>query len=149
MKNLFDQEASTEILSRLEKLQPDAKASWGKMSVSQMVAHCIVPIQVALGERVPKRTFMGLIFGKMAKRMVLKDEPFKQGLPTDPSFVIKDQPDFNAKKQELKTNIEKLLTTDKNAMTARAHPFFGKMTADEWGFLGYKHLDHHLRQFGV
>ena len=149
MKNLFDHDASNEILNRLEYLQPDAKPLWGKMSVSQMMAHCIVPIKVSLGEKQVKRTLMGLIFGKMGKKMVLKDEPFKQGLPTDPSFVIKDQPDFNSKKVELKSSIEKLLATDKNAMAARAHPFFGKMKVDEWGVLGYKHLDHHLRQFGV
>ena len=149
MKNLFDHDASNEILNRLEYLQPDAKPLWGKMSVSQMMAHCIVPIKVSLGEKQVKRTLMGLIFGKMGKKMVLKDEPFKQGLPTDPSFVIKDQPDFNSKKVELKSSIEKLLATDKNAMAARVHPFFGKMKVDEWGVLGYKHLDHHLRQFGV
>jgi hypothetical protein len=149
MKNLFDRDASTEILSRLETLQPGAKPLWGKMSVSQMMAHCIVPIKVSLGEAKIKRNFMGLLFGKMGKKMVLKDEPFKKGLPTDPSFIIKDEPDFNSKKQELKTSIDKLLTTDKNAMASRSHPFFGKMTVDEWGVLGYKHLDHHLRQFGV
>jgi len=149
MKNLFDQNASDEILGRLELLQPDSKAVWGKMNVSQMMAHCIVPIKVSLGEQEVKRTFMGLIFGKMGKRMVLKDEPFKQGLPTDPSFIIKYQPDFNSKKQELRSTIEKLLTTDKDAMAARSHPFFGKMTIDEWGILGYKHLDHHFRQFGA
>ena len=149
MKNLFDQDASVEVLTRLESLQPDAKALWGKMTVSQMLAHCIVPIKVSLGEAKPTRNLMGLLFGKMAKKMVLKDEPFKQGLPTDPSFVIKDQPDFNLKKQELKTSIEKLLATDKTAMAARPHPFFGKMTVEEWGFLGYKHLDHHFRQFGA
>jgi len=149
MKNLFDSNASSEILNRLETLQPDAKRLWGKMTASQMLAHCIVPIKVSLGEHKPKRNIMGVFFGKMAKKMVLKDEPFKQGLPTDPSFVIKDQPDFNLKKQELRLSIEKLLTTDKEAMAARPHPFFGKMTIDEWGILGYKHLDHHLKQFGA
>ena len=149
MKNLFDQEAYDEVLRRLELLQSDSPARWGKMNVSQMMAHCIVPIKVALGEQQVKRTLVGLMFGKMGKRMVLKDEPFRQGLPTDPSFVIKYQPDFNEKKQELKTSIEKLLTTDKKAMEQRPHPFFGRMTIEEWGTLGYKHLDHHLRQFGV
>jgi hypothetical protein len=149
MKNLFDPGVSTEVFKRLEFLQPDARALWGKMTVSQMLAHCIVPIKVSLGEAKPKRNLMGLIFGRMAKKMVLKDEPFKQGLPTDPSFVIRDQPDFDSKKQELKATMEKLLSTDKKAMAERPHPFFGKMTVEEWGTLGYKHLDHHLRQFGV
>ena len=149
MKNLFDVDASTEVLDRLELLQPNSKALWGKMTVSQMMAHCIAPMKVSLGETTPKRTLMGLLFGRMGRKMVLKDEPFKQGLPTDPSFVIKHEPDFDSKKQELRETIKKVLATDKNAMAARPHPFFGKMTVEEWGKLGYKHLDHHFRQFGV
>ena len=149
MKNLFDSEASNEILDRLELLKPDSQAHWGKMNVSQMMAHCIVPIKVSLGEAKPKRTLMGILFGKMGKKMVLKDEPFKQGLPTDPSFVIRNQPDFGQKKDELRSCIKNFLTTDKDAMAARPHPFFGRMTAEEWGKLGYKHLDHHFRQFGA
>jgi hypothetical protein len=29
------------------------------------------------------------------------------------------------------------------------HPFFGKMSAKEWATIAHKHMDHHLRQFGV
>ena len=28
-------------------------------------------------------------------------------------------------------------------------PMFGPLSRDEWGVLGYRHLDHRLRQFGV
>jgi hypothetical protein len=29
------------------------------------------------------------------------------------------------------------------------HPAFGRMSRRVWGVLGYRHLDHHFRQFGV
>ena len=29
------------------------------------------------------------------------------------------------------------------------HGFFGSMSGAEWGVTQYKHLDHHLRQFGA
>jgi len=29
------------------------------------------------------------------------------------------------------------------------HPFFGKMTSQQWSKAMYKHIDHHLQQFGV
>ena len=45
--------------------------------------------------------------------------------------------------------IEQFFNTDKSELVSRPHPFFGKMTAEEWGMLGYKHLDHHLKQFDV
>ncbi|MFD1127776.1 DUF1569 domain-containing protein [Paenibacillus provencensis] len=28
------------------------------------------------------------------------------------------------------------------------HPFFGKLTSEEWSIGLYKHLDHHLKEFG-
>jgi hypothetical protein len=80
---------------------------------------------------------------------MVSEEPFKKNLPTDPSFVVKHDPDFYESQQELKTLIEKLYNTDKNELVQRKHPFFGKLTIDEWGLLNYKHFDHHLRQFGV
>jgi|SRR5215831_5916985 len=149
MNSLFETSASTEILDRLEKLQPETKPLWGKMNVSQMLAHCTVPLEAALGDKQFKRTFFGVLFGKMGKKQVLKDEPFKKNLPTDPNFIIKDTPDFRIKKSQLESLIKRFSSSDPEAVSARSHPFFGKMNADEWGWLQYKHLDHHLRQFGA
>ena len=149
METLFQLTAAGEILNRLEKLQPDAKPLWGKMNVSQMLAHCQVPLQASLGEKQLKRTFMGLLFGKIGKKQVLKPEPFKKNLPTDPRFVIKNTPDFTTEKQQLSSLIQKFSITNSEEVAARPHPFFGKMTSDEWGWLQWKHLDHHLRQFGA
>ena len=79
----------------------------------------------------------------------MKDETFKKNLPTDPSFVVKDERDFSKEQQKLQILINRFAQADPNAVSAKKHPFFGKMTSDEWGNLGYKHLDHHLKQFGV
>lgn len=149
MQNLFHQATAGEILERLEKLQPDSKAVWGKMNVSQMIAHCQAPLNVALGITSLKQSFMGLLFGRIAKKQLLKPEPFKKSLPTAPEFVIKTTPDFSIEKQNLKLLIERFAATDANTVSSRVHPFFGKMTGEEWGFLEWKHLDHHFRQFGV
>lgn len=149
MQSIFNTEDKDEILNRIDELHPDSKPMWGKMGVSQMLAHCVVPTKVALGEATIKRNIFGVLFGKTAKKKLVSEKPFPKNLPTDPSFVIKDVPDFYEKQQELKTVIEKLYNTDKNALANRRHPFFGKLTVDEWGILNYKHLDHHLKQFGI
>lgn len=149
MSNLFQQTAADEIFQRLEKLQPGTNALWGKMTVSQMLAHCQAPLQVSLGEKQLKHSLMGMLFGKMAKRQMLKEVPFKKHLPTDASFVVKDERDFNTEQQKLKSLIQRFASADANKIAERSHPFFGKMKSEEWGVLGYKHLDHHLRQFDV
>jgi len=149
MNNLFQQEVAVDIQRRIDKLSPQTKGLWGKMSVAQMVAHCQVPLQVALGRKELKRGLFGVLFGKIAKKQMLKETPFKKNLPTDPSFIIRYQPDFNHEKQQLVLLVQSFATANIGEIEARPHPFFGKMTEDEWGRLMWKHLDHHLQQFGV
>jgi len=149
MKNLFDPSAAEEILSRFDKLQPDSKALWGKMNVAQMLAHIQVPTQVALGDRKLKQSLPGLLFGRIAKKKLLSEKPFPTSLPTDPSFLMKGDHDFQTEKQKALALLNRLAAGGESALTKNTHPFFGKMTADEWGILTWKHMDHHLRQFGV
>ena len=149
MQNLFQPESATGIVMRIVRLKSTAKALWGKMNVSQMLAHCQVPLELALGDKQLKYSFIGWLFGKLAKKKMLQEAPFKRNLPTDGSFVVKDDRSFSVEQDKLLTLLKRFAETDPESIAARVHPFFGKMTADEWGVLQWKHLDHHLRQFGV
>lgn len=149
MRTIFNLDDKDEIINRIDELHPGSKPMWGKMSVSQMLAHCVVPTKVSIGEVNPKRNLFGILFGKTAKKRLVSDAPIPKNLPTDPSFVVKNEPDFYEKQEELKSVIEKLYNTDKEELVKRKHPFFGKLSVDEWGILNYKHLDHHLKQFGI
>lgn len=150
MESLFNNKTADIMLNRIEHLNPDSKPYWGKMNVSQMLKHAQVPLQVALGDIQLKRNLIGVIFGKLGKKQLLKNEPFKKNLPTDPRFIVKDaSPDFNSNKEILTQLVRRFSGSNGKEIAARPHPFFGKMTMDEWGYLQYKHLDHHLRQFGA
>jgi Protein of unknown function (DUF1569) len=149
MQSIFEPAAFHAILERIDKLQDGAPGQWGKMSVSQMLLHCQQPVKVALGEIQLKHSFLGKLFGGMAKRSLMQDKPFRKNLPTAPEFLVKTQPAFDHEKQQLKSLVKRLHSTDKHAIAAIVHPFFGKMTAEEWGLLNWKHLDHHLQQFGA
>lgn len=149
MKYLFDDQKSSSIISRINQLSPQSKALWGKMNVSQMLAHCQQPLQVALGETMLKRNLFGFLFGKMAKKTVVSDKPYKRGLPTAPSFIVKDERNFESEKQKLVQLITRFSSGGPAVLTKDPHPFFGKMTVEEWDKSQWKHLDHHLQQFGV
>lgn len=149
MKNLFEQQTVDEVLSRLDNLRPDSKHLWGKMSVSQMLAHCQVPMEVALGERTSKQRFIGKLFGRMAKRKLMSDGEFKKNLPTDSSFMVKDDRNFLEEKERLQVLVQRFPSINADSLVTREHPFFGRMTREEWGILSYRHLDHHLKQFGA
>lgn len=149
MKNIHEAATLQEFIERINKLSPDSQRQWGKMNVSQMLAHCAAALEVNLGDRVNKQGIMGMLFGKLAKKSVVSPQPFKQGLPTAPGFVIKDDKDFEKEKARLIALLTRLSESDPQAIAKNPHSFFGKMTAEEWNMLNYKHIDHHLRQFGV
>ena len=148
MKNLFQPEAAAEILERLDRLSPGASAQWGKMNVSQMVAHCANGIEVPLGIRRLPRTFLGKLIGGFFKADYLCEKPLQKDSPTHPDFVIKNQPDFESERSRLKQHIV-ALSKGHAAVTNNINAFFGHFTAEEWARGQYKHLDHHLRQFNA
>ncbi len=149
MPNLFTAEDNQTMIARINKLTPDTKPLWGKMTVAQMLAHSQTTIEVALGERALKGGLMAFLFGKMAKKKLVKDEAFKKNLPTAPGFIIKGERNFNEEKEKLIALVQRLGNSDPEEIAKKPHPFFGKLTASEWNILQSKHLDHHLMQFGV
>ncbi len=150
MKNVFEATAYEEVKSRVNKLTATSVAKWGKMNVAQMLAHCGQPLKVADGSLPAKRTLIGILFGKIAKKQFLKEgAEFKKGLPTDKDFIIKDERDFEKEKQNFLSIIDNFYTKGESGIAIKKHPFFGNMTPKEWGELTYMHLNHHLNQFGA
>jgi hypothetical protein len=126
VKNLFDPAVKQDIVIRINKLTPDSKGLWGKMNVSQMLAHVQVPIGVAEGTNKIKRTLFGRIVGPLAKSIIYNNKPFKRSLPTDPSFVmLGNEKDFETEKQNL---LEMVSNFTEKTIVNEVHPFFGKMT---------------------
>lgn len=150
MKSIFTKEAYEEILSRLENLTPDAKPQWGKMDVTQMLKHCQKPIKLAFGEQQVKKpnVFMRLLI-KLMKHSLYNDKPWKQGLLTAKEFVIRKTEDFKSEKLKLKELVKRMHESESYFEPSKSHPIFGEMTSWMWGQSAYKHLDHHLKQFGV
>jgi hypothetical protein len=150
MKNLFDSSRVEEIKDRLNKLKSDSQHLWGKMDAAQMLAHCSKALEMALGETSPPHMFLGRIIGSFIKPFVFKnDEPMRQGSPTIKSLEVRDERDFEIERTTLYQLIDRFAKAHPQEITSYPHSFFGKLTPQEWAILMYKHLDHHLRQFGV
>jgi len=113
-----------------------------------MLAHCQVPLRVALDELQIKRGLAGFLFGRIAKKKLLSDQPFKPNLPTFREAKITGVKDFETERQSL-INMIRRFEAGSGVLTTKAHGFFGPLTVQEWDKLQVKHLDHHLRQFGV
>jgi len=147
IKNLFEPAAKQEILDRINKLTAQSKANWGKMNVAQMMAHVQVPMGVALGTHTVKGNWLMKIILPLFKKALYDEKPWKPGLPTDKTFVMTGlDKDFENEKNQLLQKINRF--TERN-MINEAHPVFGKLTKEQWSKATWKHLDHHLKQFGV
>jgi hypothetical protein len=150
VKNLFDRNDAEEIRQRIERLRPDSPRQWGKMAPAQMAAHCANGLEMALGKIKPPRMFIGRLLGSIGKRMTLRDDkPIPRNSPTSPHLLISDAREFDREQVRLRDAFERFVSGGPAACTAHPHDFFGRLTADEWAALMYKHLDHHLRQFGL
>lgn len=147
--NLFDYKSVQILKQRIEQLSFDTQAQWGIMNVSQMLAHCNKGLKMAIGELKLSRTWLSYILGRFAKPMSLNDKPYRQGLPTDKNLIIAHQQDFEIEKLNLLNSIEHYYQNREKWTNSYIHPFFGQLTPQEWSRSQYKHLDHHLKQFGV
>jgi hypothetical protein len=149
MKNLYERETVEEILSRIDRLQPATQRQWGKMDVAQMMAHCSATIDMASGRNNPPRIFIGRVIGPFFKSVFTNEKPFSKNGPTDKSLVVSDSRDFQREQEKLKACVWQFHSGGEAMCTRHPHPFFGSLTPQEWGRGMYKHLDHHLRQFGA
>ena len=149
MKNLFQREAIEEVSARIDKLQPATQRQWGKMDVAQMMAHCSASLDMASGRLNTPRAFVGRLIGPFFKSVYTNDKPFSRSSPTDPKLVVSDQRDFLREQEQLKLKVRQFHDGGEAQCTRHPHPFFGDLTPQAWSRGMYKHLDHHLRQFGA
>lgn len=150
MKNLFEPSLVAELTERLERVRPDSPRLWGKMTAPQAVAHCATSLEWALGDRRPPRMFVGRLIGGLVKRLALSnDKPLRRNAPTAPDLVVSDDRDLAKERLRLRGLIDRFAAAGPAGCTTHPHSFFGRLTPDEWAVLTYKHVDHHLRQFGA
>jgi hypothetical protein len=149
MNSLFNPGDRDALARRLAELEPDAPRRWGRMDPAQMLRHCAIALGDALGDRPVKQAFLGRLVTPLIRGQVFGDKPFRRGAPTDPLYVVRDPRDFEAERSRLATLIDRVVQRGAVRTDGMVHPFFGRLSGDQWGRLIYKHFDHHLRQFGV
>ncbi|WP_400080955.1 DUF1569 domain-containing protein [Winogradskyella sp. R77965] len=147
MQSIFNESAYNEIKSRIDKLDENSKANWGKMDVGKMVWHCQGPFNIMLqkNDYGLKPNWLAKVF---FKKSLYNDKTWSKGLPTAKFLKTKDKKDFNTEIIKLKALIDETYS-HKEKEEWKPHPGFGYFTAQQWGQMQYKHLDHHFRQFGV
>lgn len=145
-KNIFDDDTFEEIVVRIEKLTPETRPRWGSMDIAQMLAHCAEIQDVSNGKTLKGTPLIVKMMGGIIKKMVLSEKPYPKNSRTHPQYLMVEPEDFSLQRDRLVNSLRAMRGLGR---VDSRHPLFGKMTADEKGWAMYKHLDHHLSQFGA
>lgn len=152
MKTLARPRDRAEILARLKRVRPESVRRWGRMSAHQMVCHLSDALRMGMGEK-PVSDATGLLQRTIVKWIaVWAPLPWPAGILTRPEI---DQErdgtrpvDFAADLARLEALLQ-IVTAETRSFQWQRHPIFGPMSTRAWLRWGYRHLDHHLRQFGA
>lgn len=150
LPSIFDLSVCNEIIKRIESLTPTTQAKWGKMNVAQMLAHCNVTYEMVYESKHPKPNFiMKLVLKSFVKPIVTNEVEYKQSSQTAPAFIITDAREFDKERSRLIAFIRKVQEQGANSFEGKESHSFGALNTAQWNNMFYKHLDHHLRQFGA
>jgi len=150
LPNIFSKTVCDELIGRINKLEADTPPKWGKMTAPQMLAHCNVTYEMAYTDKHPKpNLFMRFILKSFVKNIVVSEKPYKHNSQTAPAFLITDSRDFDVERKRLIEYLDKTQQLGAENFNNKPSHSFGKLSVEEWNNMFYKHLDHHLTQFGV
>jgi len=149
VKSIYTPEVYQSCLDRIDRLEPGSIPQWGTMTAAQMLAHCAEIQDVANGKDLNGTPFLVRLFKGMVRNMVVNDKPYPRNTRTHPQYRQTSDSDFASAKARLLTSTGEFVSAGSSDAGDRRHPLFGEMTAEEKGWSIYKHLDHHLTQFGV
>ena len=152
MSDLNDRASFEANTARIRAVTPTTERRWGKMNAQQMLCHLADGYQVMMGERAGdvRITFFTRT---VAKFLALETPmPWPKGTPTGKTV---DAMRGGTKPGDFVQDMQRLLDVRARfaeqlpALAGKPHPFFGPMSSRLWGKWGWRHEDHHLRQFGV
>jgi hypothetical protein len=147
MPSIYDTSDNALLIERIQNLNANSAPLWGKMSVDQMCEHCIAAINVAFGKQDLTISFPMRLLGRLLKNKAFNSD-FGKNSPTAKEFRITAHSDFEKSQTQLIACVQEF-AKGTSVITVMHHPFWGKMSYEDWDKLMYRHLDHHLRQFGV
>jgi hypothetical protein len=147
MKSIWQDEARRELNDRVGAVAWDRSAEWGKFTAPKMICHLAESLRMAMGDLTVKPKRLPIRYPPL-KQLIIYVAPFPKGAPTAPELLARAPSDWAhdvADVQALLARAGSARTTD----TWPEHPAFGKLSTRAWGVLIYRHMDHHLKQFGA
>lgn len=148
MKTIWDRARQQEIRERVARLSPDSRGAWGKLSAPAMVCHLADSLKMALGDMPVASKHLPIRYPPL-KQLIIYVAPFPKGAPTAPELLARPPAAWQADIAELQALVDRIVARGRDSSPWPEHPAFGRLSTRAWGVLTYRHMDHHLRQFGA
>ena len=150
-QSLFHPENLREIKERIHHISEQSERKWGQMNVGHMLRHCDLILQVGLGKIIlPKTNFFIKAIGSLTKmEMSILNNGIPRNMPTFAMVKVSENCNLEKSRTELLITIAEFVSKGEKNNLVSQHELFGKMSTKDWGFMEYKHLNHHLKQFGA
>ena len=137
------------IRERIGSVTSSSTPRWGRMDTRSMLAHLKLSALMALGE-LPVASKSKRVFQVFpVKHLILHVVPFPKSAPTAPELLVRSPAAWQADVAELQALVDRFVARGRESSPWPEHPAFGRLSHRAWGVLTYRHMDHHLRQFGT
>lgn len=148
MRSIFQPSACEEVLARLDRLLPESPQKWGRMGAPEVLPHLADGLRQALGE-IPAKPVKSPLAVFPVNWLLIHVLPWPKGKAKSPGEFLKRKPTrWEADLSECKRLVKAVHLRGPHADWPTS-PTFGRISGASWGVLAYRHLDHHLRQFGA
>jgi hypothetical protein len=135
------------ILNRFERLSPDARPRWGKLDAPRMVTHVTDAMRASIGELSLTPKSSPLQYWPV-NLLVMFYLPWPKSAPTAPELIDRIPVSWAAEIDTLRATVDRFIAREISGPW-QPHVAFDRINGSQWGRLTYRHLDHHLGQFGV
>ena len=150
MQNIFEEAVVEEQIARIKRLASTTKPQWGVMTVDQMLAHVNVPYIMVYENTIPRPNWLlRKVLTAFVKNKVVGPDAYGRNTPTAPVFKMKGAKNFAVEQAKLIAYVRRVQQDGEQTFDGKESASFGPLTTAEWNVMFYKHLDHHLTQFGV
>jgi hypothetical protein len=154
LKNVFDRSVTDELIARIQRLTPTTRPQWGKMDVAQMLAHCSRPYDSIFDPAYlvahPKpNAVVRFLLKTFLKQIVVGEKAYARNSRTASEFIVADKRNLDTERAKLIGYLNKVQSLGSGHFAGKESHAMGPLSSAEWSNLFYKHLDHHLTQFGV
>ena len=150
MPSLFEPNDVRSIHQRVDRLASNSARQWGKMTAPEMLCHITDGLRIPLGEIPASSKGWNPFRLKPLRWLLVFVLPWPKGkVPTTPDFQQAKPTSWDSDRAAFHAALDRFAARGEQGERFRAHPTFGNLANEEWARLAYRHVDHHLTQFGV